>query len=222
MEPLPLPPPLKAGLNWGQLVVVVLLCVVSVLIGLTLPYARNASNTSDDLARSTEISGCRAAANADVIDARTNVDSVNVELNLLDNRFNDALLNANQAEADAIRPLGAPLRKELEAVTADYRAKNDAYQDAVRLSVDDPDTFLSRCRRNELIPATTSTTTPRLTGAVGEPTTTTTDGRPPRRTTTTTRPSTTTTGSTTTTTYRSSPTPSAPCIVPIPLELPCL
>lgn len=222
-----------ARVNWPVLLVMVLACVVTALVALTLPFARNASNTSDSIAKSTEVAGCRSAAGAGVTDARNTKEQRSTDLEILGSSFNEALLNGDRAQLVQLRADFPTARKALRAAAKALDRANDAYQVAIKLSNNKPDVFLRRCRAGQLVvrpsPATTSTTT--TTTAIVPPTATaaTVARRPARRSTPTasTVPSVAATPVTTSTTvYRSSPKPTPlPCVsgaLPIDLEIPCL
>lgn len=217
-------------INWPVLVVMVSSCLAALLIGITLPFARNASNTSEGLARNTEITGCRVTASAAAADALATLNALDSDNGTLTNEFQEALLSGDSATLERIRPLFRPQRDKQIAAKELYEARNATYQDAAALSTSDPDRFLSLCRQGRFDPiGEPSTTTTRLTGPVGDTTTTSTaPATTVRRRTTTTRLTTTTTRPTTTSTvHRSAPTPTAPpCTdllpLPAPLDLPCL
>lgn len=206
-------------INWPVLLVMILACLATGLIAVTLPFARNASNTSDDLARSNQITGCRAQRNADVVDATAELNRQRIRNDLLLNSFLDALLNDDQDTIESLRPQFAPIREALAGADRALVTANDAYQMAVDLSVSDPDKFLSECTN----PRLTSTTTAPFSPVTGiQPETTSTTAKAPTRP----RPrprATTTTAGTTTTTFRSSPRPTptpTTCLLPSPF--PCL
>lgn len=229
IEPLPEPSE-RSGVNWGQLVVVVLLCVVSVLIGVTLPYARNASSGTEALAVASDVDACSRDAGSDITDARTALDRAKADDDILDNQFRDALSYGDVAAIERIRAENAPARERIIAASAEVDRVNTAYQAAVDLLRFDRDEFLARCQAGTLMPAPLDDTPDPATTVTTAPTTTavpfTTTAPMRRRASTTTTTGTTVPATTSTTRARPTSTTQPPCeafLTPlsIPLELPC-
>lgn len=218
--------------DWKLTAALILSFAVVGMLAIVTPLVISTSNTTGALTDSTDIGSCRAAANASLTDARNDVDQLRVEKDALELAFNDALTRGDAAALTALGPLFNPLRVRLLDAGRVADARNSDYQAAVRMAVDDPRTFLRRCRANGLTPDPTTTTTavPIVTATTPTtipvlPSSSTVRARrsTPRATTPTTRPRAVQTSSTSSTVYRTLPgATSTPLLcVLLPKEIPC-
>lgn len=214
-------------LDWRMAGMVILACVVAALVGFTTPYTIAGSNTAGDIQTSTEIQGCRSQANAEVTDARNDVDQLRITNDILQNEFNNAIVNSDLPALVALQPRFEPTRKALLAAGVTLDRTNAAYQEAVRMSREDPEEFLRRCDDPAPVATTTTSTIPATTTPQTAPPASVPTSKVGRRVTTTTRPTSTTGSTTSTTVYRTPPTTTAPpCVglfpIPLPKEIPCI
>lgn len=216
--------------DWKMTVALILAFVTALAVGVSTPIVISTSNTTGALADSTDLSSCRSEANAALTDARSDVDRLRTESDALQLQFNDSLTRGDAAALVMLGPQFEPLRIRLVNAQVVADARNTEYQAAVRLSVDDPDRFLSLCRAQKPYTTVTTTTLPIPSSTSVEQTSTTAATSPPTarrarprvQTTTTTRPR-STAPLTTSTTFRSVPPSTAPpllCVL-LPKEIRC-
>lgn len=125
-------------------------------------FGPSIKSTTASLDQSSEVSGCRSAYNALVVDKRSELDILSSRLRRLNTRTDNAQIAVT---VDALFKDGANLdallanlddagaaelseAKKVEAVEQEYQAQNDAYQLAVNLSRTDPAGFIDQCRRD--------------------------------------------------------------------------
>lgn len=145
------------SMDW---VMKVLALGTAVVVAVTLYAVLNSRGTTEALADSTEVTGCRASYNAVVVDKHTQLDILSSELRRLnavtDNAqiavTTDAIFNDGQNLSTLLTELRDAGRKETAKTTDVQEAEqalvdaNSTYQDQVRLSREDPDEFLVVCQ----------------------------------------------------------------------------
>lgn len=114
---------------------------------LIVPAAYNASSNTEAQRRSDSITGCRAEANSEVTDANTEARRAELANEVLTNRFIEVVATRNPTSLSEVLPKLPPSRARLEAADAALDAANQNYQEAVRLSQEDPERFLDLCAR---------------------------------------------------------------------------
>lgn len=129
---------------------------------IVLIFGPSIRSTTASLDRSSEVTGCRSAYNALVVDARSELDILSSKLRRQNTRTDNAqiavtvdavLKDGHNIDAllAELNEAGAAELQEAEKVAAveqEYKAQNDAYQAAVTLSRTDPSAFIAKCRRD--------------------------------------------------------------------------
>lgn len=140
-------------------IVLILSGIVVVLIALGTPAVISTSNTTDEVRRNGDITGCRSELNAGVTEARTEFDvarserdTATTELNLLTNAGLQAAVTDDDdglaeiaSQLTAARAEVTAAEAVVVAATAHLREVSADFADAISLSRDDPAAFLEMC-----------------------------------------------------------------------------
>lgn len=120
-----------------------------ILVGAVLvvgAWSQSAANNSDQVRRGNELAACRGDVFATLTDADAALDQARADWDLV---YGDGLVavlendEAAQAAAVAAIPVAA---ENVSAAREQVRAASDAYREAARLAVEDPEALLAACR----------------------------------------------------------------------------
>lgn len=128
------------------------------------PKILSTDSNTDALNRNTSLTSCRAQYSARLTDATTELSKRNSELtadksdlDVLTNQLVRAIANQDREEIAVILAGSQSIEGEVKDDAAKVReqemvvdARSDAYQDAVRRAVTDPDKFLADCKAHPL------------------------------------------------------------------------
>lgn len=132
--------------DWKMSLLIVLVFVTVGFVAFGTPAALSASNTGAKLARSSEITGCRSAANARVTDATTTLNKTRTQSDIIQDSFLLAVTNRSGDPVQLAKDL-VTVTKQLKIDSNNLDRVNKRYQTAVTLSNDDPDAFLDWCKQ---------------------------------------------------------------------------
>lgn len=156
-------PLLDDGNTDRRITVVLALCaLVAFLVILGTPAVINASSTVDEVSRGNQLAACRSTSSAAVTDKRTEFDIARSDRDSVRADADTLLLALSRAaifgDRDRVRDLAAQI-DATDARLQEAQAKvdkadqalldaNAAYQDAIALSRQDPEGFLTDCEEN--------------------------------------------------------------------------
>lgn len=133
--------------------------IVIIGFAVNIPAALRADSNSETLVESERISGCRAAANVGVQDARGRLDDATAELDdsraaleVIQSQGLDAVIRRDEPALEQLRAMAADAREKVQddrsavkSAREQLSAATAAYSTAVRESVENRDQFLADC-----------------------------------------------------------------------------